>query len=107
MYIYSAPVPRDLALAEVVYIFRCPNIVSLKVVSDPVSGNRNQGYNSCIHDCWAMIKDTCYTRHHGNAKTTPILGLSNELRCAEPSIHILGTYGVHTRVFLLAGLCRA
>ena len=26
---------------------------------------------------------------------------------AEPSIHILGIYGVHIRVSLLAGLCRA
>ena len=56
--------PRDMALGEVVYIPRRSNIVSLNIVPDLVSRNRNQGYNSCIHDRWAMIKDTCHTRHH-------------------------------------------
>ena len=28
------------------------------------SKNKNHGYNSCIHDYRAMIKDTCYARHH-------------------------------------------
>ena len=36
-----------------------------------------------------------------------ILELSNNLGSAELSIHILGTYGVHIRVSLLAGLCGA
>ena len=54
---------RDMALGDVVYISRRPNIVSLSIVPDSVSRNGNQGYHSCIHDCWAMIKDTCYTRH--------------------------------------------
>ena len=55
--------PRDMALGEVVYLFRLFNIVSLNIVADSVSKNKNQEYNSCRHDWWAMIKDTCHTRH--------------------------------------------
>ena len=42
----------------------CCNIVCLNVVPDPLSRNKNQRYHACIHDGWAMIKDTCHTRHH-------------------------------------------
>ena len=56
--------PRDMALGEVVYFSRRSNIVSLNIVPESVNRNRNQGYNSCIHDRWAMIKDACHTRHH-------------------------------------------
>ena len=56
--------PRNMALGEVVYISRRPNIVSLYIDPDPVGSNKNQEYNWCIHDWWAMIKDTYHTRHH-------------------------------------------
>ena len=55
--------PRDMALGEVVYLSRSCDIVGLNIVPDSVSKNRKQGYNSCIHDWWAMIKDTCHTGH--------------------------------------------
>ena len=54
--------PRDMALGEVVCFSQRFNIVSLNIVPDSVSTNTNQGYNSCIHDCWAMIKDTYHTK---------------------------------------------
>ena len=56
--------PHDMALGKVVNISRHPNIVSLNIVLNLVSRNGNQGYNSCIHQWWAMIKDKCCTRHH-------------------------------------------
>ena len=56
--------PRDMMLGEVVYFSRRSNIVSLNSIPDSVSRNRNQGYNSCIHDWWAMIEDLCHTRFH-------------------------------------------
>ena len=56
--------PRDMALGEVVYFSRRSNIVSLDIVPDSVSRNWNQGYDSSIHDRWAMVKDACHTRHH-------------------------------------------
>ena len=56
--------PRDMALSDMVYLPICCNIVCLNFVPDPLSRFKNQRYNACIHDCWAMIKDTCYTRHH-------------------------------------------
>ena len=49
--------PRDMSLDT----SRCSNIVSLNIVPDSVNRNTNQEYNSCIHDSWAMIKDTCHT----------------------------------------------
>ena len=55
-----------MALGEVVCISRRPNIVSLNIVPDPISRKRNQVYNSCIDDWWAVMKDTFYTRHHIN-----------------------------------------
>ena len=56
--------PRDMALREVVYLSQRSNIVSLNIVPDSVSRNRNQGYNSCIHGWWGMIKDMYHTKHH-------------------------------------------
>ena len=56
--------PRDMALGEVVYFSRRPNIVNLSIVPDSVSKNRNQGYKSCINNRWAMINDRCTTGHH-------------------------------------------
>ena len=55
---------RDMALGDMVYLSRHCKIVSLNVAPDPFTRNKNQGYNTCIHDIWAVIKDTCYTRHH-------------------------------------------
>ena len=49
-----------MVLGEVVYFSRRSKIVSLNVVPHPVSKKRNQGYNACIHACWAMTKDTWY-----------------------------------------------
>ena len=54
--------PRHMALGEVVHLSQRSNIVSLNIVPDSVSRNSNQGYNSCIHDWWAMIIDMCHTR---------------------------------------------
>ena len=55
--------PHDMALRDVVYLSRRSTIVSLNIVPDSVNRNRNQGYNSCIHGSWAIIKDTCHARH--------------------------------------------
>ena len=55
--------PRDMALGEVVYLSRRSNTVSLNIVPDSVTTNRDQRYNSYIHDWWVMIEDTCHTKH--------------------------------------------
>ena len=56
--------PRNMALAEMVYLSRRCNTANLNDVPIVFSRNRIQGYNACIHDFWAMMKDTCYTTHH-------------------------------------------
>ena len=65
MYIYTVVKwPCDMALGEVLYPSRRSNIVNLNIVPNSVSRNGIQGYHTCIHDWWAMIKDTCHTRQH-------------------------------------------
>ena len=57
-----------------------------------------------------MLKHVLHQAPHhldGNAKTTSLLGSANKPGSPEPNIHILGSYGVHIRVFVLPRLCRA
>ena len=56
----------DMELGEMLCFSRCRSIVSLNLIPGRLSRNMNQGYNACIHDYWAIIKDTCCDRHHIN-----------------------------------------
>ena len=46
--------PCHMVLREMVYLSRRCDIVSLNVVPDPFSRNKNHGYNACIHDRWTQ-----------------------------------------------------
>ena len=80
--------PHDMELGEMVYLSHYRNIVSLHVILDPFSMNRNQGYNPFIHDFWAIMKGMCCDRHRSiqvkmpNAhQSTALVGIQLVPRC--------------------------